>query len=138
MRLAARFGGDPHLVVRVSIGNDTGSNLQSLYPPELHTLRFDPQTYQGIIGPTFVGTATGIVRRYTIWVEIMVLKDGVTPLTDWIMEEGVVTPEQVGMGNQRLSGAYVRRHLYFATAPGNYQLFVAQKKNGLVSQLPVV
>lgn len=32
----------------------------------------------------------------------------------------------------------MRRVLYFATAPGNDQLYVSVKKNGLVSQLPAV
>jgi hypothetical protein len=32
----------------------------------------------------------------------------------------------------------LRNHLYFATAPGNATLFVAEKKNGIVAQLPVM
>lgn len=74
-----------------------------------------------------------------MFLEIMVLNDdGVTPLTGWIPEEGVIMPSQVRAGDLRLSGAEIRNHLYFVTAPGSSQLYVAQKKNDAVSQLPVV
>jgi hypothetical protein len=52
------------------------------------------------------------------------------------MEVAVITPVQPGQ--YRLSGSAMRDHLFFATAPGNANLFVAQKKNGIVTQLPVV
>lgn len=139
LRLSPDFGGDPNISTQVTIANDTGSNLQSVYQSELDALGFDAQTYQGMLGPTSVSTANGPVMRDMLLVEIMVLKDdGVTPLTNWILETGIVMPGQVGVGNHRLSGGSIRMFLYFATAPGNNQLFVARKKNGLVSQLPVV
>lgn len=129
MRLAPQFGGDPRLVVFVSIGNDTGSDLQTLYPAELRILRFDPQRYQGFVGRTLIDTANGTVMRDLVLVEIMALKeDGVTSLTDWLLEKAVIMPEEFRVGSQRLSGGNIRRHLYSATAPGNHQLFVSQKK----------
>ena len=58
-------------------------------------------------------------------------------LTPWFPEVAVETPIQPGT-QYRLSGNAMRNHLYFATAPGNANLFVADKKNGITTQLPVV
>ncbi len=58
-----------------------------------------------------------------------------TAASDWITELGVIISQgQV----RRLSGPSIRDHFYFATAPGNQHLYVAEKKNGIMAQLPVV
>ena len=69
-------------------------------------------------------------------IEIQILEADGTAITPWLRETAVVTP---GPGVQyRLSGSAMRNHLYFATALGNANLFVAEKKNGMVTHLPVV
>ena len=60
-----------------------------------------------------------------------------TAITPWFIQPAVVLPLQSGV-QYRLSGRAIRDHLYFATAPGHANLFVAQKKTGIVTQLPVV
>jgi hypothetical protein len=138
MRLAPFFGGDPNLTVQLIIYNDTGSDCQSLYSTELNILQYDPNNYNGRIGSTVVNTAAGRVNRDAIFVEVMVLKNDGTPVTGWILERGLVQPFPPGIGDCRLSGAGIRDHLYFATAPGNHNLFISQKKNGIVSRLPAL
>ncbi len=63
----------------------------------------------------------------------MMKGDG-TALTPWFLEQAG-SPQDFP---PRLSGNVMRNHIYFATAPGNATLFVAQKKNGIVSQLPIM
>lgn len=36
------------------------------------------------------------------------------------------------------SGGGIRRHLYFARSPGDEHLYVAEKRDGIIAQLPVV
>jgi len=67
---------------------------------------------------------------------MQILKADGTAVTPWFTEVAVMTPFQPGQ--YRLSGSAMRDHLFFATAPENADLFVAQKKNGIVTQLPVV
>ncbi|KAK6826329.1 hypothetical protein RU639_005674 [Aspergillus parasiticus] len=57
-------------------------------------------------------------------------------ITPWFVQIAIVTPDAPGL--VRLSGEAMRSHLFFATAPGNGILYVAKKKNGIVSRLPVV
>jgi hypothetical protein len=85
-----------------------------------------------------VNTANGIIAREQIILEVQLLKADGSALSPWIDEMGVITPVQPGTQQYRLSGNAMRNFLYFGTAPGNTQLYVAEKKNGLVSQLPVL
>lgn len=136
------FGGDPSREIAVSISNDTGSNTQTLYQDDLTALGFNASTYRGIEGDVSVQTANGTIMRTQIWVEIKVLgNDHTTELTKLDPRARKLYPTKCwsrGCPAVRLSGKGIRDHLYFATAPGNQQLFVAQKKSGIVSQLPVV
>ena len=93
--------------------NDTGSDIQTIFPTDLAALGYYRLAYQGHLGMLPIGTA----------------------ITPWFMEVAVITPVQPGQ--YRLSGSAMRDHLFFATAPGNANLFVAQKKSGIVTQLPV-
>lgn len=77
-------------------------------------------------------TPNGQCRRDLVKLEMKIIKEDGTPMTEWYKESCLV-----GSGS-RLSGCGMRQHLYFATAPGNHGLYVAQKKNGIVSQLPCV
>ena len=70
-------------------------------------------------------------------IEMQVIKVDGTAVTGWFYERAVITPPMVGV-QYRLSGYAIRNYLYFATAPGNATLYVAAKKNGIITQLPVV
>ncbi len=112
----------------------------TLFLDELKALHFNALRYvTGVIGRARIGTANGTVSQFLIWVQIQVLKqDEVTPLTDWIWEQGTILNRPFGPDELRLTGSGIRDHLYFAIAPGNQELYVAVHKNGVVSQLPVV
>lgn len=57
-------------------------------------------------------------------------------MTLWLSENAVVTPDQPALS--RLSGMGMHHQLYFATPRGNANPYVAGKKNGIVTQLPVL
>lgn len=71
-----------------------------------------------------------------IVVEVQIVNLQGETITPWFVEVAIIVPDEQGL--VRLSGQGMRNHLYFATAPGNGMLYVAKKKNGVVSQLPVV
>ena len=116
--------------------NDTGSDIQTIFPTDLAALGYYQIAYQGHLGTVPIGTANGVVSRMRIEIEMQITKANGTAITPWFMEVAVITPVQPGQ--YRLSGSAMRDHLFFATAPGNANLFVAQKKNGITTQLPVV
>jgi hypothetical protein len=117
--------------------NDTGSNIQTIFPTDLAALQYNQLTYHGYLGMFSLGTANGVALRERVVIEMQIIKADGTPITPWFRETAVVTPLQPGI-QYRLSGNAMRNHLYFATAPGNANLFVAEKKNGIITQLPVV
>ena len=88
--------------------------------------------------PVQVNTAAGVVVRSRIILEVQLVTASGEELTPWLIEECTVCPVQQGIPTFRLSGNKMRQHLYFATAPGNTSPYVAQKKSGIVTQLPVV
>jgi len=104
---------------------------------DLAALQYNPATYYGPIFPLEINTAGGRVLRMVSRIEMQVIKADGTAVTEWFEERAVITPLMGGM-RYRLSGNVIRDHLYFATAPGNAMLYVAVKKNGIVTQLPVV
>jgi hypothetical protein len=136
-RLSAILGGDPNITLTVSIMNDTGSSIQTIWPTDLVALRYNQHTYQGRLGTLSIATANGVAVREKVVIEMQIIKADGTAITPWFRENAVVTPLQPGI-QYRLSGNAMRDHLYFATAPGNANLFVAEKKNGITTQLPVV
>ena len=83
-------------------------------------------------------TANGNVFRERIQIEMQLIRADGTRVSPWFQEWAVITPVQLGGLQYRLSGNAMRNHLFFATAPGNMTLFVSERKNGIVSQLPVV
>lgn len=99
-------------------------------------MQYDPLTYIGNTGQRTVNTAAGPIIRDQILIEAQILNPQREAMTPWFEEVAIITPD--GPGLNRLSGNAMRNHLYFATAPGNGLLYVAKKKNGIVSQLPVV
>ena len=116
--------------------NDTGCSIQTLFSTDLDALGYDESTYRGHKGTTDISTANGVVSRRKIAIETQIVKADGTAITPWFEQNAVILP-QSGL-QYRLSGRAIRDHLYFATAPGNANLFVAQKKNGITTQLPVV
>jgi len=137
-RLPAHLGGNPNVFTYISIANDTGSNLQTVFTTDLANLQYNANTYGGNLPAISVNTAGGLVLRQRITLEVQLLKADGSAVSPWIQEVGVITPVQQGTQQYRLSGNAMRNFLYFGTAPGNAQLYVAEKKNGLVGQLPVV
>lgn len=115
--------------------NDTGSNTLTVFDTDIAALAIPP-IYPGFGANVPITTASGTVRRQQITVEVQLLDSQGNAVSDWILEEGIVTPAAVGA--TRLSGDGIRQSLYFATAPGNRHLYVAEKKNGIIEQLPVV
>jgi hypothetical protein len=117
--------------------NDTGCSIQTLFSTDLAALGYDRLTYRGHRGIANIRTGNGVIRRRRIVIETQIIKADGTAITPWFRQNAVVLPLQSGI-QYRLSGRAIRNHLYFATAPGNTNLFVAQKKNGITTQLPVV
>ncbi|PLN83983.1 hypothetical protein BDW42DRAFT_191967 [Aspergillus taichungensis] len=136
VRLIADFGGSSHLYVSVRIANDTGSNVQSIFDTDLTRLQYDPHTYLGTHGQVPLTTASGIIFREQIVIELQIVDSQGEEISPWFAEVAVIIPEELGV--VRLSGGAMRNQLYFATAPGNDTLYISRKKNGVVSQLPVV
>lgn len=115
--------------------NDTGSNTPTVLSTDLLALGIDPRYYPGILGWQRIDTAAGSILRYKVGIETSIIAADGMQISPWFMESGVLTP--LGAGFQyRLSGSVMRQHLFFATAPGNATLFVAQRKNGIMMQLP--
>ncbi|KAL2359239.1 hypothetical protein RJZ56_007915 [Blastomyces dermatitidis] len=123
------------LSITVTMLNDTGSDVLTVFDTDLTALAIPP-TYEGFGTYVSVSTPNGIIIRQQVIVDIQLLDSQGNPVSDWIREEGVITPAALGVG--RLSGDGIRQSLYFATAPGNQHLYVAEKKNGIVKVLPVV
>lgn len=132
------MGGDDRVSIGITIGNDTGSNVLSLFSTDLDTLGCDYQTYQGIMGDIVVNTANGACTRAKIMVEMQLLRADHSPFTSWFAEPAVVIPNVFGQNQMRLSGNGMRQLLFFATSPGNATLYVAEKKSGIISQLPAI
>jgi hypothetical protein len=117
--------------------NDTGCSIQTLFSTDLAAIGYNELTYRGHQGTTDIGTANGSISRRRIAIETQIVKADETAITPWFRQNAVILPLQSGR-QYRLSGRAMRDHLFFATAPGNANLFVAQKKNGIITQLPVV
>ncbi|KAK2812777.1 hypothetical protein FQN50_001106 [Emmonsiellopsis sp. PD_5] len=134
-RIRAIPGLAPPRTIDVTMLNDTGSTAHTIFDTDVIALGI-PANYAGYGPLVQLATANGPVYRRYIAIQIQLLDPNGIPASDWMDEDGVVTP--LTPGAVALSGNGIRRALYFATAPGNDQLYVAVKKNGLVKQLPTV
>src|SRR5271154_1310444 len=65
-RLPADLGGKANFTFPVSIMNDTGSNVQTIFPTDLAALRYNQLTYQGLLGPLCIGSES-LRRREEKW-----------------------------------------------------------------------
>ncbi|OJD27198.1 hypothetical protein ACJ73_01403 [Blastomyces percursus] len=125
----------PAFSIDVTMLNDTESNILTVFDTDIAALAIPP-TYIGYGADVPITTAGGTVTRRQISVEIQLLDSQGNAVSDWILEEGIITPS--ASGATRLSGDGIRQSLFFATAPGNRHLYVAEKRNGIIEQLPVV
>lgn len=127
----------PQYVITAEICNDTGSNVQTIFAHDWNTMNpfnipIDTLSVTEASGrsqqlPTFIGEI-----RIFQWDQ----QNNMRLLTPWLSEAFIVKPWSPT--TSLLSGAAMRRALYFATAPGNQYLYVSAKKSGIVSQLPIL
>ncbi|KAJ8098885.1 hypothetical protein POJ06DRAFT_258257 [Lipomyces tetrasporus] len=115
-RLPPVYGGQPD-ILDVSIANDTGSDRQTIFVTDLAFLGYNPYTYTGRLGSTFVSTAGGGIYREQIFIEMQITRADGTTVSPWFEEVAVITAAQPGVPQCRLSGNAMRNFLYFATAP---------------------
>lgn len=131
VRLIPALGGDgtTHGIIAM---NDTGSDMLTLYTSDFMYLgNFNLYAgWQVLVGVT---DANGMVRYFqSILVQVLLVGNGDIPWrSNWIEEDAIIRQDNV----PRLSGAGIRQHLYFGTAPGNHYLAVATTKGGLSSLL---
>lgn len=135
IRLPPQYGGNEHLTRPFLVGNDTGSNVLTVFMSDLLALQFDMVLHgPAMQGATPINTANGQALQPLIFVDMQILTSAFVALTPWFRETAIVKPDSPG--DARLSGAAMRNHLFFATAPGNAHLYVAQKKAGIIRDLP--
>ncbi|KAJ5484060.1 hypothetical protein N7539_005856 [Penicillium diatomitis] len=135
IRLPPQYGGNEHLTRPFLVCNDTGSNVLTVFMSDLLALQFDMVLHgPAIQGATPINTANGQALQPLIFVDMQIVTSSFVALTPWFRETAIVKPDSPG--DARLSGAAMRNHLFFATAPGNAHLYVAQKKAGIIRDLP--
>jgi hypothetical protein len=127
-----RFGGNG-TEISSALLNDTGSNLMNILQSDLTAMGIRPSSYRGYSPHVKITTANGTVRRRTLQLQIQLRDQNGTAASDWFIEEAAIVPR-----GDRLSGEEIRNRFYFATPPGNAILCIAEKKNGLLTALPVV
>ncbi|WEW60146.1 hypothetical protein PRK78_005631 [Emydomyces testavorans] len=129
-RISAKFrlplSNEPHRWIQASISNDTGSSQQVIFEEDLIALGWDSVTYPGRLGLATVTTASGVLRRLRVLIEMQIVDSNGVAMTPWFEETAIVAFARGSL--PRLSGLRMRDHLYFATAPGNETLYVAAKK----------
>ncbi|KAJ6132398.1 hypothetical protein N7471_007613 [Penicillium samsonianum] len=136
VRIPPQYGGDSDLTRPFLVCNDTGSNVLTLFTSDLLALQFDLVRHGAAIrGVDSITTANGPSLHTLIFVDMQILTSASVALTPWFRETAILKPDSPG--EARLSGAVMRNHLFFATAPGNARLYVAQKKAGIIRDLPV-
>lgn len=122
--------------------DDTGSDIMSIFEiPDLAMLAVNNGS-QWWAPDVMISTAGGLITRRALWVRTKWFCSPVQTLgTDWILQCVAVNPgvwSALG-ACPRLSGMSLRQLSFTATAPdGSGDLHVADKKNGVVSRLPVV
>ncbi|OQE94175.1 hypothetical protein PENNAL_c0004G06162 [Penicillium nalgiovense] len=134
IKIPEEYGGEGEPTRQLLVCNNTGSSVLTLFYSDLVALEFDVSLHYGALRSAgSILTANGHVILPTIAVDIQILTSTFVPLTPWLRETAVVKADTPG--EFRLSGAAMRNHLLFATPPGNANLYVAQKKVGIYSEL---
>ncbi|KAK9428574.1 hypothetical protein V1505DRAFT_204578 [Lipomyces doorenjongii] len=103
-RLPAAYGGQPNIILDVSIMNDTGSDVQTIFTTDLALLSYNPYSYAGRLGGAFFSTASGGIYRERIVLEMQITKADGTAVSPWFEEIAVITASQPGVPQSRLSG----------------------------------
>lgn len=130
---------DPHIITH-EILNDTGSSVQVVYRHDwklMNTHRWTPSTMEVTYASgnkVYVDSFMGQIRI----VKFEPTTGDMKALTGWLNETFVIKDPDYHGHVQLLSGNAMRQALYFATAPGNDQLYISVKKNGLMAHLPAV
>ncbi|KAG8165701.1 hypothetical protein KVR01_004253 [Diaporthe batatas] len=132
-------GGNPALIKRRQVLNDTGSNVQAVWVEDWDALRV-PGMFDM---PGMVTSATGGGPKLNVEWELRIVKrvlaqdaqgnmvEHYQPLTHWFGERCILVPHPQTL----LSGETMRNFLYFATQPGNDRLLVSQRKQAIVDGL---
>ena len=121
--------------------DDTGADIPSVSEPDDLPLlgTGGPGPWWG---PTIlINTAGGVVYRRTIWIMMQWMSAPGNMLTNpGLPELAIVNPGfSFAPSAVRLSGMSLRAVSFTATAPdGSNNLHIGDKKNGVVSRLPVV
>lgn len=141
-RIPQYLGADENNVVTTMVHNDTGSDIQTIYQHQFDQLD-GPAPGRLLLHLLLVPimTPNGMNNVPSATFELRIIKRDVDgsakALTDWMIETFALRDWDNGQ-TVLLSGLAMRERLYFATAPGNNELFVSVKKNGIVSRLPAI
>lgn len=107
--------------------------MMNVLQSDLTAMGIKRTSYTGYGPPVNITTANGDIRRPTLTLQIQLRDENGTPASQWFREEAAII-----RNGDRLSGESIRDQFYFATAPGNEFLYIAEKKNGLMGLLPVI
>lgn len=120
--------------------DDTGAYIMLLFQEDVSTMtELASNPYDSYIRRGTAVTAAGWGWGEYHMLEVAILQDG-QPVTGWITIKAFVKPgSQQSNYNPRLSGMWMRRMIYTATAPDNTgRLFLSTTKAGLDRMLPDV
>jgi len=122
--------------IDVPVLDDTGSAFLEVYNQDCFMLGVLP----GVIQQNrwvWLDTVGGLVGRHLLFLEAQLLDRQQNPIRGRVPVTAVVDPGDPD--RLRCSGMFVRKSLFTATAPDmSGLLHVAERKNGIVTHLPVV
>lgn len=115
--------------------DDTGATYLSLnYPNDLIALGLAPNTPLPLY-EILVETDNGRALRNVTLVMVNFKDANENLMGQWTEVECILNPDY----QTRLSGMYLRKNLYTATAPDSRgRIYISIKKNGVVAPLPAV
>ncbi|KAK7747972.1 hypothetical protein SLS53_001224 [Cytospora paraplurivora] len=138
--LPIELGGDRSVTRKALTVNDTGSNLQNIHRSDwdalntfgcgLNLINIVTPTREDIVGT--VSLKIRIIKKITQDTDDQMAAEQWSPLTTWFTE----TVRIVKDNDVLLSGAEMRNHLFFATAPGNDRLLISERKQAIIDALP--
>ncbi|ROW14701.1 hypothetical protein VPNG_03744 [Cytospora leucostoma] len=132
--------GDRSVTRKALTVNDTGSNLQNIHRSDwdalnvfghgLHLIDIVTAAKREVVETVLL--TIRIIKRITQDADNQMAAEQWLPLTPWFTENvRVVKDDRI-----LLSGAKIRDHLFFATAPGNDRLLISQRKQAIIDALP--
>ena len=122
--------------IEVPVLDDTGSSFLEIFDADRIALNI-PHGFLQIHQPVTLVTASVPVQRSVVYLQAKLLDQTDSSIRGWAVVMAVVV---LGPSNRyRCSGMFVRKSLFTATAPDVQRLLhVAEKKNGIITHLPVV